>query len=108
MRTVFRQIDLLVTPASPIPAPRIADADDMIETARRVGRFVSGTTFGGNPSISVPCGFTRAGLPVGFQLVSDLWQEPLLLRAAVAYQSGTSWHLERPALLRPDQPVTNR
>jgi aspartyl-tRNA(Asn)/glutamyl-tRNA(Gln) amidotransferase subunit A len=96
---LFATVDLLITPASPIPAPRISDADDMIATARAVGRFVSGLSFGGNPSISVPCGFTRAGLPVGFQLVARHWGEPLLLRAAVAYQSSTAWHLERPRLL---------
>jgi aspartyl-tRNA(Asn)/glutamyl-tRNA(Gln) amidotransferase subunit A len=48
--------------------------------------------------ISLPCGFTKAGLPIGFQLQGPALSEPLLLRAADRYQRLTDWHRRRPKL----------
>ena len=50
----------------------------------------------GLPAISVPCGFTRGGLPIGLQLAAGPWREALLLRAAYAYERATEWHTRHP------------
>jgi aspartyl-tRNA(Asn)/glutamyl-tRNA(Gln) amidotransferase subunit A len=51
------------------------------------------------PALSVPCGFTAAGLPVGLQVVGPRHADALVLRVGQAYQSATDWHLRSPALL---------
>jgi aspartyl-tRNA(Asn)/glutamyl-tRNA(Gln) amidotransferase subunit A len=53
-------------------------------------------SFAGVPAISVPCGFTAAGLPVGMQIVGRHWSEAKLLAAAAAYQDVTTHHLRVP------------
>jgi aspartyl-tRNA(Asn)/glutamyl-tRNA(Gln) amidotransferase subunit A len=50
------------------------------------------------PGISVPCGFTRASLPVGLQLIGKHFDEATLLKAAYAYEQSTTWHKRKPAL----------
>ena len=59
----------------------------------------------GQPAISVPCGFTRGGLPIGLQLVGRPFDEATLFRAAAAYESATDWHKRRPPILA-EQDVT--
>jgi aspartyl-tRNA(Asn)/glutamyl-tRNA(Gln) amidotransferase subunit A len=49
----------------------------------------------GIPGISVPCGFTRANLPIGLQLLGPALGEPVLFRAASAYERATEWHTRR-------------
>ena len=51
------------------------------------------------PALSVPCGFTSAGLPIGLQVVGPRHADTLVLRVGQAYQSATDWHLATPALL---------
>jgi aspartyl-tRNA(Asn)/glutamyl-tRNA(Gln) amidotransferase subunit A len=51
------------------------------------------------PALSVPCGFTSAGLPIGLQVVGARHADALVLRVGQAYQSATGWHLATPALL---------
>ena len=99
LRGVFRDVDLVLTPTSPIPAPALADDEDLIETTRALSRFTFGWAYAGIPALSVPCGSTRCGLPVGVQLVAAWWQESSLLRAGVAYQSVTTHHCNRPRLI---------
>ena len=52
----------------------------------------------GIPTISVPCGFTKDGLPIGLQLAAAPWRGIVLLQAAYAYEQATGWHKEMPAL----------
>jgi aspartyl-tRNA(Asn)/glutamyl-tRNA(Gln) amidotransferase subunit A len=52
----------------------------------------------GVAGISLPCGFTREGLPIGLQLQAAPFQEEQLLRAAAMYQAETDWHTRRPPL----------
>jgi aspartyl-tRNA(Asn)/glutamyl-tRNA(Gln) amidotransferase subunit A len=94
-------VDLLATPTTAIAAPGIDQERVIIqgqdvpirEALLRITRVFSTV---GLPAISVPCGFTEGGLPVGLQLVGKPFSESLLLRAAQAYQESTSWHLRRP------------
>jgi aspartyl-tRNA(Asn)/glutamyl-tRNA(Gln) amidotransferase subunit A len=50
----------------------------------------------GLPAISVPCGFSKAGLPIGMQLIGRAFEEETLLRAAHAYEQSTQWRLKKP------------
>jgi aspartyl-tRNA(Asn)/glutamyl-tRNA(Gln) amidotransferase subunit A len=54
----------------------------------------------GLPSLATPCGFDSQGLPIGMQIVANLWQEALALRVGHAYQQATTWHRARPPMAR--------
>lgn len=94
----FAGVDLLLSPTVPTLVPPIADTRGLGEATRAASRNTYGGAFGELPGLSLPCGFTPDGLPVGVQLEAAWWQEPLLLRAGVAYQRATDWHLVRPPL----------
>ena len=96
---LFQSIDLVLSPTVGIPAPRIAECEAMTEVTLDLTRLTTPWAFAGVPALSVPCGFSAQGLPVGLQLVAPWWNESLLLRVGAAYQSVTDWHLARPALL---------
>jgi aspartyl-tRNA(Asn)/glutamyl-tRNA(Gln) amidotransferase subunit A len=93
----FSGYDILLTPTTPIPAPFI-EGQDAIEQALRLTRFTAPFNLTGLPALSVPCGFTGEGLPVGLQIVSRPWGEAKVLRAGYAYQQDTDWHRRRPSL----------
>jgi len=92
----FDQYDLLLTPTTPTAAPLI-EGPDAIEQARTLTRFTSPFNLTGLPALSVPCGFTAMGLPVGLQIVGRPWAEAKLLSAAYAYEQATAWHLRKPS-----------
>jgi len=96
---LFANVDLLITPACPVLTPS-AEGADMLATTKEVARFTMPLSLALLPSLSVPSGFDRDGMPVGIQLAAKPWDDALLLRAAVAYQSVTGFHTERPAILR--------
>lgn len=100
IKVLFEGIDLVLTPITSTAAPG-ADVPDMIEMTRLLTQLTYAWSLAGVPAVSVPCGFTRAGLPIGVQLAAGAWQEARLLRAAHAYQSVTDWHERRPALGQP-------
>ena len=89
------QDGLILTPTTPIPAPE-REGQDAVAAAARLTANTSPFNLTGMPAISVPCGFTRAGLPIGLQLAAAPWREALLLRAARAYEAATSWHERHP------------
>jgi aspartyl-tRNA(Asn)/glutamyl-tRNA(Gln) amidotransferase subunit A len=87
--------DVLLLPSTATTAPPIA-GDDAVEQARRLTRFTAPFNLTGFPAISVPCGFSAAGLPIGLQLVTGSWHEAKLLRAARTYERETNWGSRRP------------
>jgi len=97
---VFSEVDVLVTPTTPIAAPAIADlkADpDALRPAElKLLRNTRPFNVWGLPAISVPCGFTQSGLPIGLQIEGPHWREDLVLRLAHAYEQATAWHGRRP------------
>jgi aspartyl-tRNA(Asn)/glutamyl-tRNA(Gln) amidotransferase subunit A len=97
----FEEYHLLLTPATPIPAPPL-EGPDAVEQARRLTRFTAPFNLTGLPALSLPCGFTREGLPIGLQLVAAPWGEAGLLRAGYAYETATRWHTRKPDL-KPDR-----
>jgi aspartyl-tRNA(Asn)/glutamyl-tRNA(Gln) amidotransferase subunit A len=100
---VFAQVDVLVAPVIPEPAPPLAHATEgpVHELVARQGRFSRLTRpFNGLglPALSVPCGFSSAGLPLAFQIVGRPFDEPTVLRVGDAYQQATDWHTRQPPL----------
>ena len=96
----FADVDLLVTPTMPIPAPAIADLKKDPAALRPAELALLRNTrpfnVWGLPAISVPCGFTKSGLPIGLQIAGPPWREDLVLRLAHAYERATEWHERRP------------
>jgi aspartyl-tRNA(Asn)/glutamyl-tRNA(Gln) amidotransferase subunit A len=95
--TFFQNYDILLTPATAVAAPPI-EGPDAVEQARLLTRYTAAFNLTGLPAISVPCGFTKAGLPIGLQMVARPWGESRLLRAAHAYESATEWHRRSPVI----------
>jgi aspartyl-tRNA(Asn)/glutamyl-tRNA(Gln) amidotransferase subunit A len=98
VRRLFRDVDLFLTPTSVIPAPTIDSVDVSASSPTLLGRNTSPFNILGIPTISVPCGLTSDGLPIGLQLSGRWWEEGLVLRAAHAYQQVTDWHKRFPPL----------
>ena len=101
-RTVSRKIagaDVLITPTSPVPPYTIADlqADPAAERPKEVRMLRNARPFNlyGMPAMSVPCGFTQSGLPIGLQITGAMGDEATVLRVADAYQRATGWHTRR-------------
>ena len=93
----FRKYDLLLTATTPITAP-LLEGPDAVKQAARLTRFTAPFNFTGLPAISIPCGYTDQGLPIGLQIITRAWGEVSLLRAAQAYESVTDWHLRHPTI----------
>jgi aspartyl-tRNA(Asn)/glutamyl-tRNA(Gln) amidotransferase subunit A len=93
----FEDYDILLMPTTPVPAPPI-EGPDAIEQARLLTRFTAPFNLTGLPALSLPCGFTTGGLPIGLQLIAHPWAEAALLRAAYAYEQAAEWRLRKPAI----------
>ena len=102
IQEIFHEVDVLLTPTVPIPPPLIADLREHPENLRPQELLMLRNTrpfnVWGIPTISVPCGFTKDGLPIGLQLAAAPWRGIVLLQAAQAYEQATEWHKNRPAL----------
>jgi aspartyl-tRNA(Asn)/glutamyl-tRNA(Gln) amidotransferase subunit A len=88
----FRQYDALLLPSTPITALPIDDIENSASQAPALTRFTAPFNLTGLPALSVPCGFTKEGLPIGLQVVSGPWQEAKVLRAGHAFEQATEWH----------------
>jgi aspartyl-tRNA(Asn)/glutamyl-tRNA(Gln) amidotransferase subunit A len=99
LRRAFADVDVLVTPTTPIPAPSIAalkaDPDARRPAELKLLRNTRPFNVWGLPAISVPCGFTEGGLPIGMQIAGPPWREDLVLCLAHAYEQATAWHKRR-------------
>jgi aspartyl-tRNA(Asn)/glutamyl-tRNA(Gln) amidotransferase subunit A len=97
---ILDQVDVLVTPTTPTPPLVIADllADLDRLRAKEVVTLRNTRWFNalGLPAISVPCGFTKDGLPIGLQIIGRAGADAQVLALAHAYERSTSWHKRRP------------
>jgi aspartyl-tRNA(Asn)/glutamyl-tRNA(Gln) amidotransferase subunit A len=96
-------VDAVIAPVSPIPAPTIAESDvgggpGAEAVIQRLTRFTRPVNYLGVPSLSIPSGFTRSGLPVGMQLIGRSFDEATLLRIGAAFQRATDFHARVPNL----------
>ena len=95
IREVFEGLDIVLTPTVPIPPPLIAELREHPENLRPQELLMLRNTrpfnAWGIPAISLPCGLTTDGLPIGLQLAGPAWREDLLLQVAHAYEQATDW-----------------
>jgi aspartyl-tRNA(Asn)/glutamyl-tRNA(Gln) amidotransferase subunit A len=94
----FRQCDVIVTPTSPIAAFKLGEkvADPLQMYLADI--FTISCNLAGLPGMSLPCGFTEAGLPIGLQLLGPPLGEETVFAAAAAYEAATPWHARKPKL----------
>jgi aspartyl-tRNA(Asn)/glutamyl-tRNA(Gln) amidotransferase subunit A len=103
MAGVLAQTPILAMPTTVIPPVPIETGTIMVGGKEVTGWRVLGqltrlACFTGQPAISLPCGFTEDGLPIGLQLMGGWFEEPQLLQVADAFEQATEWHLRRPPL----------
>jgi len=99
----FEQVDVIVSPTLPAFPPLIGElyvqSGDLREhVIDAFLRFSIPYNLTGLPAISVPCGFSSSGLPIGLQIAGRAFDEPTVLRVAHAYEAHTEWHLRKPSL----------
>ena len=96
IHAVFADLDLVITPTIPVPAPSIAELranpDALRPAELKLLRNTRPFNVWGLPVISLPCGFTQSGLPIGLQIAGPHWREDVVLRLAYAYEQATTWH----------------
>lgn len=92
---VFSTVQLLITPTTAVSPPTIEEAVRLgieLEMIRNTAPF----NVYGLPTISIPCGFTSSGLPIGMQITGPPFREARVLALAHAYEQATQWHTRRP------------
>ena len=93
----FARVDLIVAPTTPGVAFKMGEKADPLQMYLN-DIFTIPVNLAGLPGVSIPGGFTRAGLPIGLQLIAPAFDEATLLRTAHAYQTVTDWHTRTPPL----------
>ncbi len=94
----FKRCDVIVTPTSPTPAFKFGEKMDDPLQMYLSDIFTISANLAGVPGISVNCGFTGSGLPIGLQILGKPFDEQTIVRVAHAYEQATTWHTERPRL----------
>ncbi|GJL62398.1 MAG: glutamyl-tRNA(Gln) amidotransferase subunit A [Nitrospirales bacterium] len=96
--SAFQEVDFLVTPVMPTPAfPLGEKLQDPLQMYLS-DMYTISASLAGLPAISIPCGFSQAGLPIGLQLMGRPFEESTILRAAYAYEQATQWQKKRPPI----------
>jgi aspartyl-tRNA(Asn)/glutamyl-tRNA(Gln) amidotransferase subunit A len=100
---LFKKVDLLAGPTVPITACNIGMGEvhvgnTLMGVIPALTQYTRPFNLNGFPAITVPCGFSKNGLPVGFQLAGKPFDEVTVLRAASAYEQATEWHQRRPLI----------
>jgi aspartyl-tRNA(Asn)/glutamyl-tRNA(Gln) amidotransferase subunit A len=95
---VFGEFDCIITPTSPTPAFKIGEKTKDPLQMYLSDIYTISANLAGIPAISIPCGFTKKGLPVGLQILAKPFAEETLFRAAYTYEQNTEWHSLKPKL----------
>ncbi len=94
----FKSVDAIVTPTSPTQAFKIGEKTEDPLQMYLTDILTISVNLAGLPGISVPCGLTSQGLPVGLQIIAKHFDEETLFRIAYAYEQDTDWHKRKPEL----------
>lgn len=94
----FKRCEVILTPTAPTAAFRLGEKTEDPLTMYLSDIFTISANLAGIPGISLPCGFTQAGLPIGLQLLGKPFDEATLLQVAFAYEQATEWHKRKPPL----------
>ena len=94
----FKDVDLIVTPVTPTPAFKLGEKGDDPLQMYLSDIYTISVNLAGVPAIALPCGFSRAGLPIGLQIIGRPFEEDVMLRAAHAYEQSTQWRAKKPVI----------
>ncbi|MFO7494998.1 MAG: Asp-tRNA(Asn)/Glu-tRNA(Gln) amidotransferase subunit GatA [Desulfobacterales bacterium] len=97
-KEAFQRCDVLISPVAPTPAFKIGEKTDDPLTMYLSDMFTLSANLAGIPGMSVPCGFSGAGLPIGLQLLGPHFSEGRLFRVAYNFEQATDFHRRRPPL----------
>lgn len=96
--SAFRDCQAIVTPTSPTPAFRLGERTEDPLQMYLADIFTIAVNLAGLCAISLPCGFTQSGLPIGLQIIGPMRKEETILQVGYAYEQSTDWHTRRPNL----------
>ncbi len=94
----FEKVDVIATPTAPNPAFRFGEKTGDPLSMYLEDVFTVSINITGLPGLSVPCGLSKTGLPIGLQLIGKAFDEAALLKTAYAYEQATDWHKQKPSL----------
>jgi aspartyl-tRNA(Asn)/glutamyl-tRNA(Gln) amidotransferase subunit A len=94
----FESVDVIVTPTTPTPAFKIGEKIEDPLQMYLTDIFTISINLAGVPGISVPCGFSNEGLPIGLQIIGKHFDEESVLKTAYAFEQATEWHKRKPEL----------
>jgi aspartyl-tRNA(Asn)/glutamyl-tRNA(Gln) amidotransferase subunit A len=94
----FNEVDVILTPTSPSPAFRLGEKTEDPLQMYLMDVFTIPVNMAGIPGISIPCGFSREGLPIGLQLLGRHFDESTIIRAAYTFEQNTDFHLKKPSI----------
>ena len=94
----FENVDAIVSPVTPTPAFAMGAHDNDPLAMYLEDVFTVSQALAGIPSLSVPCGFSSDGLPIGLQIMGPHWGEERVLQIGHAYEQATDWHTRKPEL----------
>jgi aspartyl-tRNA(Asn)/glutamyl-tRNA(Gln) amidotransferase subunit A len=99
--SLFKNFDVIVTPSEPMVAPLVGQqtvkfggVEETVDSA--LVRYLAPFNLTGLPALSIPCGFSGDGLPIGMQIIGRAYDETTVLRVGHAYEQSTDWHLRIP------------
>ncbi len=95
---VFKEVDLLVSPVMPTPAFQLGERLENPLQMYLSDIYTIPASLAGLPAISIPCGLSSNGLPIGLQFMGRPFEETIILRAAYAYEQATNWRSKRPVI----------
>jgi aspartyl-tRNA(Asn)/glutamyl-tRNA(Gln) amidotransferase subunit A len=101
LEEAFQTVDVIATPTCPVVATKLGQESTLIDGEEKpllgiLTQFTRPFNLTGFPAITVPCGFSHEGLPIGLQLAGPAWNEAVVFRAAYAYEQATNWRREHP------------
>ena len=95
---VFKDCDVIMTPTSPTVAFKVGEKVSDPLSMYLSDIYTIPANLAGIPAISIPCGFSQSGLPIGLQLMGKAFDEEMLLRVSYTYEQNTQWYLKKPIL----------
>lgn len=95
---VFKTCDILVTPTAPTPAFKIGEKFDNPIQMYLSDIFTISINLAGVPAMSIPCGFSKKGLPIGLQIIGKHFDEETIIRAAYTFEQNTDYHTKKPKI----------
>jgi len=94
----FKQCDAILAPVTPTPAYELGEKTDDPLKMYLDDILTTPVNLAGNCALSLPCGFSSSGLPIGLQIIGDSFAEETILKVGHAYEQTTEWHKQRPVL----------